>query len=119
MNVNTGIQSNDPLAMVALRRDPDVTGRNRLRTALRDVLNVLECDGSSVRRMRVGVYATAQSVLRSRPMDGVLARAEQSFLYAALGAVMEEVVRHNLLAPTSVAYTSAMEAMATIEGGRS
>lgn len=117
MNGIAMVERNEAQSMAALRADLNCeAGRHRLRAALRDVLDAVERDDRGVRLMRFGVHATAVNVLRSRPAEGLLAPMDRQYVYEALGAVMEEVVRHNLIAPTDAVYVNAMAAMAACEG---
>lgn len=120
MNAIVMTQQTEAQGMAALRADMNCdAGRHRLRAALREVLDAVESNDRGVRLMKFGVHATAVNVLRSRPADGDLAPMDRRYVYEALGAVMEEVVRHNLIAPTDVVYVNAMDAMAACEGVRS
>lgn len=120
MNGNTITERNEAQDMAALRSELNhEAGRYRLRAALRDVLERLERNDRAVRLLRFGVHATAWNVLRSRPADGDLAPMDRRFVYEALGAVMEDVVRCGLIPPTDAAYVNAMDAMDSVEGGRS
>ncbi|WMW64374.1 hypothetical protein [Nitratidesulfovibrio liaohensis] len=117
MNGTMAMERTEAQSMAALRADLSCdAGRHRMRAALREVLDAVERDNSAVRLMKFGVHATAMNVLRSRPADGALAPMDRRYVYEAMGAVMEEVVRHNLLAPTDAAYVNAMDAMAACEG---
>lgn len=119
MNAIVMAQQTEAQGMATFRADLNCeAGRHRLRAALREVLDAVERDNSAVRLMKFGVHATARNVLRSQMFvsDGVLSIKGQQYVYGALAAVMEEVVRHNLLAPTDAAYVNAMDAMAACEG---
>lgn len=118
MNTNVMAQRAEAQGMAALRADLNGAAvRHRLRAALREVLDAVERDARGVRLMKFGVHATALNVLRSRPAEGLLACKDREYVYEALGAVMEEVVRHNLIAPWDDVYVNAMDAMAACEEG--